>query len=212
VATFDGFSDRALDFYAALAADPTKEFWHAHKSLYETEVRDPMQALLDELEPEFGPGKLFRPYRDTRFSHDKTPYKLQQGAVVGGGTGVGYYVQLDSDGLLVGGGVRAHSSEQVDRYRRAVDADSTGREIEAIVAELRAADYAIEGGRLKTSPRGYSGDHPRIELLRHKDLLAIKHLGAPPWLATRRALDEVRSAWTQITPFRSWVDTHVGAP
>jgi uncharacterized protein (TIGR02453 family) len=212
VATFDGFSDQALEFYAALGADTTKEFWHAHKKVYETEVREPMQALLDALEPEFGPGKLFRPYRDTRFSHDKTPYKLQQGAVVGSGSGVGYYVQLDSDGLMVGGGVRTHTSEQVDRFRRAVDADATGNAIESIVADLRKAGYSIEGARLKTTPRGYSGDHPRIELLRQKDVLAIKHLGAPDWLRTGRTLDEVRSAWKQITPLRVWVDANVGAP
>src|SRR4051812_50041071 len=87
-----------------------------------------MQALADELAPEFGAAKLFRPYRDVRFSHDKTPYKTHQGAVLHQeGRGLGsVYVQISADGLRVSGGTWRMQPDQVDRYRRAVADDGEG--------------------------------------------------------------------------------------
>ena len=72
---FKGWSAEAIEFFEALEADNSKTFWHAHKSIYEQEVRRPMEELLDELGKEFGEGKIFRPNRDIRFSADKSPYK-----------------------------------------------------------------------------------------------------------------------------------------
>jgi uncharacterized protein (TIGR02453 family) len=210
VTTFPGFSDRAVAFYAELAANNTREFWTAHKSVYESEVRDPMRALVADLESEFGPAKLFRPHRDIRFSNDKTPYKTQQGALAGDDSGVGYYVKLDSDGLTAGGGFRAHSSAQVARYRSAVDAEATGVELSDVVAGLRADGFDIEGEELKTKPRGYAADHPRIELLRCRSVMAFKEFGTPAWLASPAAFDQVRNAWRQVTPLRQWVAANVG--
>lgn len=211
VSTFTGFSDRALDFYAALGATNTREFWAEHKTVFEDEVRGPMQALVGELEDEFGPSTVFRPHRDTRFSRDKSPYKTHQGALAGVGPGIGYYVQLDATGLSAGGGFHSHGPDQVGRYRDAVDAESTGSELATIVAALRASGFEIEGEQLKTRPRGYAGDHPRIELLRRKSLMAIKRFGAPSWLASPKALDEVRTAWRQVAPLSTWIVANVGA-
>src|SRR4051812_5949174 len=73
--TFSGFPDEGLAFYEGLEADNSKAYWVQHRRLYDDGVRSPMQALADELAPEFGTPKLFRPYRDVRFSSDKTPYK-----------------------------------------------------------------------------------------------------------------------------------------
>lgn len=208
--TFPGFSDRAVAFYAELEDNNTREFWTAHKAVYESEVRDPMRALVADLEPEFGPSKLFRPHRDIRFSNDKTPYKTQQGALAGDGSGVGYYVKLDSGGLTAGGGFRAHSPAQVGRFRGAVDADATGVEVSDLVAGLRADRFDIEGEELKTTPRGYAADHPRIDLLRCRSLMAFKVFGTPTWLASPAALEKVRNAWRQVTPLRVWVADNVG--
>jgi uncharacterized protein (TIGR02453 family) len=210
VTTSPGFSDRALSFYEALAADNTKEFWHANKQVYDAEVRDPMLALLDALEPEFGAGKAFRPYRDTRFSHDKSPYKTYQGAFVGVSPGIGYYVQIDATGLLVGGGYHVHAPAQTDRYRQAVDVEESGTELEQILSALDDADFDIDGAQLKTKPRGYAADHPRIELLRYKELMASKPLGAPAWLRTPETVEVVRNAWRSIRPLSEWVITNVG--
>ena len=72
---FTGFPPAAVDFFARLEVDNTKAFWTANKATWDVAARDPMLALLDQLEDEFGPATPFRPYRDVRFSADKTPYK-----------------------------------------------------------------------------------------------------------------------------------------
>src|SRR5439155_7976726 len=127
--------------------------------VYEQCVRAPMQELLAALEPEFGAGKIFRPNRDVRFSTDKSPYKTHGGAVLSEaqapraqGTAQGHaggYVQLSAAGLLVAGGYYQTESDQVERYRRAVAGDVTGRRLARIVDDLQAAGYEIGGHRLK---------------------------------------------------------------
>src|SRR4029450_10201266 len=124
--------------------------------------------------------------------------------------GIGYYVHLDAEGLLVGGGFHAHSSRQVDRYREAVDDDATGADLAEIVGGLRKQGFSIEGDQLKTKPRGYAADHPRVDLLRYKSLMAAKRFGTPRWLGTPKAADRVRDAWHQLSPLSSWIIDNVG--
>jgi uncharacterized protein (TIGR02453 family) len=210
MATFAGFSDRALEFYAGLERDSSKAYWTKHKPTYDTEVAAPMRALVQDLDPEFGPGKVFRPYRDVRFSLDKSPYKTHQGAFLGPVLGVGYYVQVDAAGLLVGGGFRAHSPAQVDRYRQAVDADASGAALVTLIDRLKQQGMVIEGARLKTRPRGFPADHPRMDLLRYQELMVLDHCGRPDWLASAAALDEIAAIWRRITPLNDWVMRYVG--
>ena len=101
---FTGFPVEAFDFYERLAADNTRTWWNAHKDEYQQRVRGPLQELLDELAEEFGAAHVFRPYRDARFSKDKTPIKDHQGAFVGVEDAIGYYVQISAAGLMVAGG------------------------------------------------------------------------------------------------------------
>ncbi|TDB84231.1 DUF2461 domain-containing protein, partial [Actinomadura sp. 7K534] len=151
---FKGFTHETFEFYEGLQADNSKSYWSAHKDTYERHVREPMTELCAELEDEFGAVKLFRPYRDLRFSKDKTPYKTHQG----GHTSEGFYLQVDADGLLAAGGMYAPTPEQLRRYRDAVGSDTSGGELQAIVDELRAAGMEIAGDRLKTRPRGTAPD------------------------------------------------------
>ena len=102
---FTGFPAAALDFYDDLEMDNTRSFWEAHKHVYDEAVRAPMTALVKELEPEFGPAKVYRPYRDVRFAKDKTPYKTNQGAFVATGPSTGFYVDISARGMRVGGGL-----------------------------------------------------------------------------------------------------------
>lgn len=126
MAAFTGIPVAALDFYEDLEADNSKTWWAAHKETYDEVVRRPMASLTAALEDEFGTAKLFRPYRDVRFSKDKIPYKTHQGAFVGLAESCGYYVQIDAAGLMVAGGFYASSSETIARYRAAVDDDVRG--------------------------------------------------------------------------------------
>src|SRR6266487_18918 len=116
---FRGWPSTAIEFYEGLQADNSKTYWLAHKAVYDGQVYAPMAELLAELAAEFGEGKIFRPYRDVRFSPDKTPYKTAIGATLASGG----YVQLSASGLAAGSGMWMLSADQLDRYRRAVADD-----------------------------------------------------------------------------------------
>ena len=203
---FSGWPAEALAFYAGLEDDNSKEYWTSRKAVYQEKVLHPMEELLDELTPEFGQAKIFRPYRDIRFSHDKTPYKTHIGATLGG-TG---YVQLSADGLSVGAGRWHLEPGELIRYRAGV-AGPDGAELAAIVAALAAGGVEVHGhGTLKSAPRGYSADHPRIDLLRHKGLTTWRHWNPEPWLATPAASGQVRDFLRSSAGFCDWLTSHVG--
>jgi uncharacterized protein (TIGR02453 family) len=211
--SFSGFPDEGLVFYEGLEADNSKAYWTAHRHVYDSAVRAPLQALADELAPEFGTPNLFRPYRDVRFSHDKTPYKTHQGAVLHlDGRGVGsVYVQVSADGLRVSGGCWRLQPDQVERFRRAVADDVQGPCLAAEIEELRRRGWSIDGDQLVRTPRGYPADHPRLPLLRHKSLHASQQWVPADWLHERTALDRVRDAWRQLTALNEWLSANVGA-
>ena len=204
---FTGWPAEALEFYEGLEADNSKTYWTAHKAIYDEAVQGPMAALLADLEPEFGTGKIFRPYRDIRFSPDKTPYKTAIGATLERGG----YVQLSARGLAAGSGMYVMSPDQLTRYREAVDADRAGAELEEIIRVAGKQGIEITGhDRLKSAPKGYPKDHPRIELLRHKGLITWKEWPVAAWLGTaaakRRVVDFLRAA----QPLNTWLDRNVG--
>lgn len=207
---FTGLPHDALVFYEQLEADNSKAFWQANRSRYHDVVRGPMAELAGEL-GEFGEFHLFRPHNDLRFSKNKPPYKTHQGAYTESEGGAGFYVQLSARGLMCGVGYYAMARDQLERFRRAVDADATGREIETIVAALARSGYSVGAiDELKTAPRGYAKDHPRVELLRRKGLMVSKELGAPPWLHTRQVVSKVRRVWGGAAAMNAWLDAHVG--
>ena len=204
---FKGWKPQAIEFYEGLEADNSKTYWQAHKGEYDELVLRPMEALLDELAPEFGEGSIFRPYRDVRFSPDKSPYKTNIGAGVGG---VGY-VQFSADGLAAGSGYWMMAPDQLDRYRAAVAADRTGAALDKITASARKAGLQVTAHEsLKSAPRGYPKDHPRIELLRLKGLITWREWPPAAWLGTAKAKDRVVDFLRASAPLRTWLDDHVG--
>ena len=125
-----------------------------------------MAALCDEL-AEYGPFHLFRPYNDLRFAKNRPPYKTAQGASCETDGGSGYYVHLSAEGLMTAAGCYVMAKDQLQRFREAVDDDTTGTEIAALVAELGRRGFDVGAhDELKTAPRGYAKDHPRVDLLR----------------------------------------------
>ncbi|MQA61669.1 MAG: TIGR02453 family protein [Actinophytocola sp.] len=212
--TFIGFGEHAIDFYDGLLADNSKAYWEDNVTVYRADVRAPMEALLADLEPEFadfGEGKVFRPYRDVRFAKDKTPYKTHCGAVIERGRGGGaYYVEISPAGLQTGGGCFHLAPDQIARYRQAVDSDLHGPQLARIVKKLRATGWEIKGQRLKTRPRGYPDGHPRLDLLRHKSLYAVRGWEPDDTLHEPECLDRVRAAWRELRAFNAWAVDHVG--
>ena len=209
-AGFTGFPPEALDFYDDLEMDNTKTFWTAHKDVYERAVKEPMAALTAALGPEFGEAKVFRPYRDVRFAKDKTPYKTHQGAFVPSGPSTGWYVQVSAPGVRVGVGFYEASSERLGRIRDAIADDRSGGELVTILAGLQRKGWDLGGDQLKTTPRGYDADHPRIDLLRHKSMTLGKVYGFEPFIHTAELLNRVRKDWRQARPFVEWVGHYAG--
>ena len=204
--TFRGWPATALEFYEGLEADNSKIYWNDHKSVYEQDVRAPMEALLSELESEFGEPKIFRPYRDVRFSADKTPYKTACGATIGDG-----YVQISASGLFVGSGMYHLMPDQLERYRLAVAADLSGSEVEVIVTKLTKAGLDVHGtDPLKTAPKGFSKDHPRVELLRYKGIVAAKQFPVAAWLGSAKAKSEIQKVLRKAAPLNAWLSANVG--
>jgi uncharacterized protein (TIGR02453 family) len=203
--TFEGFPTAALDFYDDLEVDNTKSFWEAHKTVYKEAVEAPMKALTEALGPEFGSAKVFRPYRDVRFAKDKTPYKTAQGAFVGVVPATGWYLELSARGVRTGAGFYEASGERMAAFRTAVDDDRRGKQLASIIKGLEQGGFEIGGETLKTAPRGYDKEHPRIELLRHKQLFAGRPLGFEPVIHTAELLDVVREDWRRLRPLVDWL-------
>ncbi|ACU39504.1 DUF2461 domain-containing protein [Actinosynnema pretiosum subsp. pretiosum] len=208
---FRGFGEYAIDFFDGLVADNSKAYWEANKHTYHSDVRDPMRALLADLEAEFGAGKVFRPHRDVRFSKDKTPYKTHCGGVVESGRGGGaYYVQISPEGLMVGGGSFAMASDQLARYRESAADERRGEELRTVLDKLVAGGWEIRGNRLKRAPRGADPEHPRLELLKHRSIYAGKVWGPDDVLHEPECFDRVLGAWRELVAFNEWCADHVG--
>ena len=207
---FSGFPPEAIQFYEELGADNSRTFWADNKTRFGELVKQPMTEMTEALD-DYGPFKMFRPHNDLRFSKNKPPYKTHQGAYGELEGGSGYYMQVSADGLMAAAGYFFMGKDQLRRFRDAVVADNTGEEIAGLVADAAKRRYQVGAiAELKTAPRGYDRDHPRIELIRRKGLMLSKDFGAPKWLHTKQAAMKVRDCWDGAQDVCDWLDTHVG--
>ena len=206
-----------MAFYAELTeGNNDRRWWQANTDRYRASVRQPMEELLDALEGEFGPGRVYRPNRDLRFTTDKSPYKDHQGALVEVDPGVGYYVQVSADGLLTGAGFFPASPDRLRLLRAGIDDDTSGEVLRGILDALTAtthggAPWTVGGERLQTRPRGFPADHPRLDLLRHRVLTVTRSHGEPEWLDTPEVVDRVRDDWRDVRPLVAWLTEHAGS-
>lgn len=207
---FNGIPADAFDFFEELAADNTKAWWSANKERYQTSVKGPVEDLLAEVEAEFGPAKIFRPYRDTRFSKDKTPYKTNLGATTSAKDGSVYYFALMPEGMYVGSGYYRMAKDQIARYRGAVADDATGPALVTVVALAAKRGLEIGGEQLKRVPPGFDKEHARGDLLRHKGFYMGIEYEPAAWMGTKKALDKVTKVWRDLLPMNTWFHDHVG--
>jgi uncharacterized protein (TIGR02453 family) len=203
---FAGWKGDFKGFFLGLKVNNSKAYFESHRKQYEHDVKAPMVALLADLEPEFGAGRLSRPNRDIRFSADKSPYKTNIYAT----TTSGGYVALDAAGLAVGGGRHIFEPSQLAGFRKAVDAKGSGEKLASIVSALRAKGYDVEGQELKRVPPPHPQDHPRGDLLKHKTLFYWRRWAIEPWIATPKARERVRQAWHDGAELETWLARHLG--
>ena len=203
---FKGWQAEALEFFEGLEADNSKAYWQDHKVEYEKLVKAPMEELLADLKKEFGEGRIFRPYRDVRFSKDKSPYKTQIAASFERGG----YIRLSADGLGAGSGMYMFTPGQVQRWRAAVADDRSGTALANVLDGLRAKDISVSShDMLARVPAGYPKDHPRGELLRYKDLVAWRDWPVAAWLGTAKAKTRIEEFFRICAPLNDWLGKHV---
>jgi uncharacterized protein (TIGR02453 family) len=209
---FRGFRSEALDFYDGLEADNSREYWLRNKPVFDEHIKGAMASMLDDLS-EFGPFHAFRPNRDVRFSTDKSPYKTHHGAVAETDGGSVRYTHLSGGGVLAAAGMHMLATDQLVRFRAAVAHDVYGPELVAILDAARGAKVHVSPGAfepLKTAPRGYPKDHPRIELLRWKGATVSKEWTDTKSVCSPKIVQLVAKLWCDAVPLLEWLDQHVG--
>ena len=201
---FTGFPREATEFFRDLARNNNREWFQANKETYERACRDPLKALVAELDP-LGATHISRINRDMRFSRDRAPYRTHLAAGVRRN-----YINLSAEGLYVGTGMYRPESPVLQKFRAAIDADKPGRALAKIVSELRKKDYSVgTHEEVNSAPRGYSADHPRIELLRMKDIHAGRIIEPGPVLSSRKALAAVKKVMSDVEPLGDWIRRYV---
>jgi uncharacterized protein (TIGR02453 family) len=211
---FSGFAPEAFAWFEGLERDNSKAYFTATRDRYEDQVRGELEAMLEELTETFGGRvRMFRQQRDLRFTPDKSPYKTQTYGILHDVSvpGAGLYAQLSARGLYAGTGYHQLDRDQLERLREAVTDDAAGPSLAEIVAAIEGQGIDVEGESLRTAPRGYPRDHPPIELLRLKSLVAGRRLPAEGGIDREAALAHVAGTWRAAEPLNAWLDEHVGA-
>jgi uncharacterized protein (TIGR02453 family) len=208
------FTARTLRFLRALKRNNDREWFRERKDRYEADVRQPMIALLARLAgdftsfaPEFiaePKVSLYRIYRDTRFSADKTPLKTHVAAHfpmrgLPRGEGGGLYVEIAPKWVWMGGGLYMPSSAQLRSLRAHIG--DNHRQLHRVVssAAFRKTVGMLDGERLSRVPRGYPKDHPAAEYLRFKQFLAGREFEAE-FATTTPFYRELLATFRAVTP------------
>jgi len=220
--TFAGMPDEGLAFLEDLEEHNTKAFFDANKAVFTEQVQAPFAALVEAAAarlrrsvPGVGRPKVFRIYRDLRFSKDKTPYKTSMSASIpsrvrddGDRSGVdtGYYVNVGPAGLYVASGLYHPSRDDLGRVRAAIADEGTGPELEAVLR--RATGKGLEAwlDPLQRMPRDWPADHPRAGLLKARSLVLNRQHERAPWLSTAELLDRLLADWKAMIPFNRWLE------
>jgi uncharacterized protein (TIGR02453 family) len=208
---FQGFGTGLIDFYLALEEHNNREWFHAHRAMYESEVAMPLKSLAAELELQYSPVKVFRPFRNNRFWPEQPPLNEHASLVANAGSMAVFYLRLDADGMLVNGGSHELDRNQLTRFRGIVATEKGAVKVRTMLARAAQHGFTISNEfNLKTAPRGYSRDHPNIDLLRLRSLSLSRHYTPGPWLGTRESFDRIVGGWEAITPWVRWLRSNVG--
>jgi uncharacterized protein (TIGR02453 family) len=202
---FTGFTRDAFSFWKDLEKNNNRDWFQAHRDRYEQAVRRPMQLLIEEFAPLYGAGRLSRINKDMRFAKEK-PYKNYLATGLSGS-----YISFSKEGLWVGTGTYKPEPAALRQLRDAIADDSSGRELTRIIASLRRKGFDVDThARLEKPPRGYDAGHPRVDLLRMKDIYVGKLFG-PSDASSAKVLDAVAKAIADLEPFRVWLRRYVRA-
>ncbi len=210
--SFDGFGRDSVAFWEGLAQDNSKSYWHAHKLTFDAAVAGPLAALAEDLSVEFGDIHRFRPQRDVRFTPDKRPYQqfCSMAAASTHPAGGVLYFQLGLEGLMVAGGAWQPDTATLTRFREAIDQEDVAASFDLARQNMLDEGFDLDGNRLKTAPRGWHRDHPRIEDLRLRNLAWHRTFVPGPWVFEAKCRSVVADSWRALDRWNLWLGTHVG--
>src|SRR3954451_6894596 len=200
----------AIAFLEELEQNNDRDWFKANRARYDDHLVAPARELAAEL-GHLGEARLFRPYNDTRF-HMRPPIKEHLGMAVGYGGAGGYFVGVSLDGLLVGAGLPPPASDQLGRFRAAIDDGRKAAPFEKAVANASTAGMQLIDPQLKRAPRGYPQDHPRLDRLRLKNITVFKRDELGPWLHKPQARDRIAKRLDAARPLVTWLGNHVAPP
>ena len=221
---FSGFGDATFRFMRDLGRNNDKAWFQAHRTAYEEDLLEPAMAFIEAIGPllaRFSPGVraepkigglMMRINRDIRFSPDKRPYKdhldmtFKLGSVK---TSPGYWFRLTPKELILGAGMHMLDKPDLERYRKAVDAERSGAELAKIVTKEERAGYDVGGEHYKRVPAGFAPDHPREALLRHAGVYVGTDMKVPAEAKTPKFPAFCAAHYKKMAPLMDWLSANV---
>lgn len=213
---FTGFSKETLSFFRKLKRNNTKEWFDKHKEEYDRFVLDPAKAFVVAMGKKFHAENvnvraepklnrtIFRIYRDTRFSPDKTPYKTHLALFFWEGNlprmeSPGFYFHVEPSKILLGLGLYMFTPKQLSRYRKAVINPEWGQNLVDILTKVsRRKDFKLGDKHYKRVPSGFDPDHPNADLLLYKGLHVWEETPIPEEFYSVKF---VNYSWKKFKPF-----------
>lgn len=198
----------SLDFLSELQQNNTREWFEEHKTIFKQEekkLKEFYSSVLADLNltDTIDKMKIFRIYRDVRFSNDKTPYQSHRSVSFSRATEKlrgGYYLRIAPGKSMMGGGFFSPNPADLQRIRKEFETDDS--EIREILADKKFKQFfgTLEGEEVKTAPRGFDVNHPAIDLIRKKSFVAIRNFTDEEVLADDFQ-DKLKESYLQLRPF-----------
>lgn len=198
----------ALEFLRELEDNNDSDWFRANRERYDCELLAPAREVAESLS-HLGAPHYFRPYNNLRF-RPGPPLKEHIAVAIGYGAVGGYYFQLSLDGLVVAAGMHRPATDQLERFRSAIDDDRVARRFERALATAGAAGLTPAEPELKRAPRGFPPDHPRVERLRMKRLTVSRLHPLERWLHKPACDERIRSELESARPLVKWLAQTIG--
>lgn len=207
------FPGETVSFLQALKANNNREWFMANKPVYENEVKKTaeffcllMTEKLEELTGKPQASKIYRIYRDVRFSKDKTPYNahLHISFASEGAKMPAFFFGLQPEQLTLGAGTFGFEGDRLDAYRQRI-LGKDGEKLATILKKLESSGFRISEPALKRVPRGFDANHPHADLLRHKGLAGWYDFPDTTPATTGDAPSRCLAVFKQLRPLFDWL-------
>jgi uncharacterized protein (TIGR02453 family) len=218
---FGGFPESGLVFLRELAKHNGRDWFEAHRKVFDDELVPAMLAWCGELTerlrdvmpaltfvPRLG-GSIYRLNREVRFSRDKSPYKTHLTALLWEGgekhDAPSVYLRVSPEGVVFGGGLYVFEEGRLDRFRKLLQNPAAAARLTEALAAAGRDGLEPGGEKLGKPPRGFDPEGPSAELAKHKGLVVAKTVSCGPWLSGRESLDRSESSARAYAPLHAWL-------